>query len=59
MLPAENILKVLTEENKKGYQDYNDDYDFGDVLESLQNTYTPDRKIMCSDGLERDLSFNK
>lgn len=58
MLAAEGLLRALSEaEETKKYNDCNDDYDFGKVLELYVETDTTDCEVMCSDGQKRSLLF--
>ena len=59
MLAVEGLLQALSDaEETKNYNDCNDDYDFGKVLELYIEPDKPDCEVMCSDGQKRSLLFN-
>lgn len=59
MLASEGLLKYLSGEDKpEDYKDYNNDHDFGKVLQYCSDDIVHDRKLRCSDGIERNFSFD-
>ncbi len=59
MLAAKGLLQALSDvEETKNYNDCNDDYDFGKVLELYMEPNMPEFEVMCSDGQKRSLLFD-
>lgn len=58
MLAATELLKALKEEeNTENHKDFNDDYDFGKVLDLYRNTDQSYGEVMCSDGKKRNILY--
>lgn len=56
MLAAEDLLKALSEkESEDNYKNYNNDHNFGDVLELYRDDTVHNLEVICSDGQKRDL----
>lgn len=59
MLAAKGMLESLSgTDNRNKYEDHNDDYDFGAVLEFCSDGTDVSRKIRCADGQEASFSFD-
>lgn len=59
MLATEGMMKsLLGEDMSKDYKDYNNDHDFGKVLQYCNESDVPNRKLRCPDGQERCFSFD-
>ncbi|MCM1262559.1 MAG: hypothetical protein NC313_07525 [Butyrivibrio sp.] len=59
MLATEGLQKFLSGEDKpKDYKDYNNDHDFGKVLQYCGDGVVHNRELLCSDGQKRFFSFD-
>lgn len=60
MLMMEEMLKTLQKEDPpKNYQDYNNDYDFSEVLKFCSDNTTSTQTLRYADGKEETFSFGK
>lgn len=59
MLATEGMRRALSGEDKpKDYKNYNNDHDFGKVLQYGGVDVIQNRTLRCSDGQERNFSFD-
>ena len=60
MLAAKGLLEALSKEGTiKNYENNNVDYELKDVLGFLcDKTISKHKKVRCSDGIEREISFD-
>lgn len=60
MLEIKSLLEALSDnEEMEQYQDDNDDYDFGKVLEFCSESTLRQHKIRYSDGTIKEISFDE
>lgn len=60
MLAAKDLLESILEEDVlETHEDFNDDYDFGKVLDLIKDDEPSNREVMCADGIKRDILYKK
>lgn len=56
MLATDSLLQALSDlETFETHTNCNDDEDFGMVLKLYEDSDDPEREVLCSDGIKRDL----